>query len=146
MFASSRRTWAIGLLTLATVVAGCGNDSENNAEGEPAYDVELAEQNSSGQSGRVTVTEDGEQVKVVIELDGTGDVAQPAHIHTGSCDTLGDVAYPLSDVVDGRSETMLDTTIEELQDGVTADAGLAVNVHASADDADTYVACGELPD
>jgi Cu/Zn superoxide dismutase len=145
MIASGRRTWIIGLVTLATVVAACGNDSENDAEGEPAYDVELAEQNGSGQSGRVTLTRDGEQVRVVIELDGASDVAQPAHIHDGSCDTLGDVAYPLSDVVDGRSETTLNTTIEELQQGVTADAGLAVNVHASADDADTYVACGELP-
>jgi plastocyanin len=87
----------------------------------------------------------------------------PAHIHDGSCQTLGDVLFPLSDVVpngavqDGTldttsgtvgmeagapvaiSTTTVDVTIAEL-----LASPHAINIHKSNDEIGTYVACGNI--
>jgi hypothetical protein len=47
--------------------------------------------------------------------------------------------FPLQNVVDGASETTIDVTLDELFAG-----GLALNIHASPDDYETYTACIEL--
>jgi plastocyanin len=83
--------------------------------------------------------------------------AHPAHIHLGTCDALDpNPAFPLTDValapnasgdeVDGataipveRSVTTVDATLEDLRTG-----GYAINVHQSAEDIGTYIACGNL--
>ena len=82
------------------------------------------------------------------------DGPHPAHIHTGTCDTLGDVVVPLTDVMatdettrEGPesahpvtvSETMVDMPLQEIIDG-----GHAINVHLSAEEIDTYIACGDI--
>jgi plastocyanin len=78
----------------------------------------------------------------------------PAHIHSGTCDQLGDVVVPLTDVAttdeathEGpesahavkTSETMVDMPLQEIIDG-----GHAINVHLSADEIDVYIACGDI--
>jgi plastocyanin len=83
--------------------------------------------------------------------------AHPAHIHLGTCDALDpNPAFPLTDVAlapdasgeaaNGataipveRSVTTVDATVEDLRSG-----GYAINVHQSADDIGTYIACGDL--
>ena len=81
--------------------------------------------------------------------------AHPAHIHSGSCADLGDVVYPLTDItpVGGDTErtgaasaipvegstTVVDTPLQDLVDG-----DFAINVHLSADEIDTYIACGDI--
>jgi len=105
--------------------------------------ITLLEQNESGQSGTAVLTElDDSSVVVVLNLMG-GELtaAQPAHIHVGSCATLGAVQYPLSNVVDGSSETTLDMTMEEL---IASSETLAINVHKSAAESSVYTACGDL--
>lgn len=94
------------------------------------------------------------------------DVPRPAHIHTGTCDELGEVVYPLSEVtgvtiqgspvaspvvdqvaspevVQGEvvieSITTVDVSLDEL---VSSDH--AVNVHDSAENIQTYIACGNV--
>src|SRR5688500_1138685 len=79
----------------------------------------------------------------------------PAHIHTGTCSELGDVVAPLTDIahigdnaeragatsaipVKG-SVTVVDMPLQEIVDG-----GHAINVHLSADEIDTYIACGDI--
>ena len=93
----------------------------------------------------------------------TGSAAHPAHIHFGSCGELGEVFFPLSDVVpdslvqegslvstSGKigvetgapvaiSTSTIDVTIAELITGPHA-----INVHKSAEEIGTYVACGDL--
>ena len=80
---------------------------------------------------------------------------QPAHIHTGTCAELGDVVVPLTDVVvvgqdaeHGGSEsaipvkssyTEVDMPLQEIIDG-----GHAINVHLSAEEIGTYIACGDI--
>ncbi len=84
----------------------------------------------------------------------TAEEAHPAHIHSGTCDELGDVVYPLADVVTQTGEEMgatgghpvkvsevnhVDAPLQEIIDG-----GHAINVHLSAEEIDTYIACGNI--
>lgn len=103
--------------------------------------VNLADLNNSGQTGTATLEESNGKVMVTINLSG-GNFAQPqpAHIHTGSCPAPGGVKYPLTNVVNGKSETTLDTTLEALK----AASPLAINIHKSQAEQTVYTACGDL--
>jgi len=101
-------------------------------------------------------------------LDVTGQVAHPAHIHSGDCQNLGDIVFPLSDVgipASGEQDmgatpmaeaggaasgsemavpayvsiTQLDASIEDI-----LAAPHAINVHESAENIENYIACGEI--
>lgn len=103
--------------------------------------ISLTEQNGSGESGSVVLIEKDGKVTVTLDMTGTPlDVPQPAHIHSGSCPDVGAVAYPLTNVVNGKSETVLDTTFAKLD----AKLPLAINVHKSAAESKVYVSCGNL--
>src|SRR6478735_5347320 len=89
----------------------------------------------------------------------TAATAHPAHIHGGTCGVLGDILYPLNDLVPpgtgaataeaGQIESTSTTTIQ-LPDRPHNDfehfvaSGYALNVHASAEDIGTYIACGNI--
>ena len=94
------------------------------------------------QSGVAKLEENGGQVKVTLDLNQVSglDLPQPAHIHEGSCPDVGNVTYNLNDVVNGRSETTLNTTLSNL----SSQFPLGINVHQSAADINTYTACGDL--
>lgn len=103
--------------------------------------VVLSEQNDSGESGTATIRETNRQFVVNLRLTGApANVAQPAHIHTGSCQTLGTVKHPLTSPLNGQSTTTLNVTFEELM----AQLPLAINVHKSTTNAKVYVACGDV--
>ncbi|MCH7951570.1 hypothetical protein IH980_02430 [Patescibacteria group bacterium] len=103
--------------------------------------VELSEVNDSGQSGTATIEEVDGKVMVMLALEGPASaVPQPAHIHDGSCPGIGSVVYPLTNVVDGASETTLDIDMETLESGKP----LAVNVHKSAEEIAVFTSCGDL--
>lgn len=93
-----------------------------------------------------------------------GAAAHPAHIHSGTCEDLGDVVYPLADVahlsadatpaatpaasreggepgevVVAESTTILEVSLDEILGGEHA-----INVHESADNIQNYIACGDL--
>ena len=69
--------------------------------------VELAEQNASGQSGTATLSPGADgTVNVAIELSNPPADPQPAHIHEGTCGDLNpEPVFPLNNVVNGSSET-----------------------------------------
>ena len=101
--------------------------------------VTLDPQNNSGQSGTATITEVQGKAKVILNLTGEpSKVAEPAHIHTGSCANLGGVKYPLTDVGNGASQTTLSVSLAQL-----LSEPFAINVHKSAQDINVYVACGD---
>jgi thiol-disulfide isomerase/thioredoxin len=102
----------------------------------------LASQNNSGETGTVTFSEDESQkTKVVIEITGAPkEAVQPSHIHMGSCENIGNVKYPLTDVINGKSETILAISFDDLWKEVP----FAVNVHKSANESKIYVACNNV--
>lgn len=104
--------------------------------------VKLDELNTSGQKGEATITQTGTStVKVIVTITGKpSKVAMPSHIHVGTCPTPGDVKYPLANVDKGAAQTELPITLEQLTSGLP----LAINVHKSATDIKTYVACGDI--
>lgn len=130
----------VPLLALGLVLApGCGGDDEP-AAGETVQ-VELTEQNGSGQSGTATLEPAGDgMTRVVLELSNAPDNPQPVHIHSGTCEELGDVVYPLTNLQEGMSDTTVEASLDELQSG-----DFAVNAHESEENIQTYVACGDIP-
>lgn len=107
----------------------------------------------------------------VIEADAEVAIElRPVHIHAGTCDDLGDVVYPLSDLQSAASVPDPDAT-PELDLGATPDAAAAIgltglaaqsatevdvsledllaephaiNVHESAENIQNYIACGDI--
>ena len=103
--------------------------------------VSLLADSNSGQSGYAEITEKNGKAKVEIVLAGIPVPSkQPAHIHAGNRPNLGAVKYPLNDVVNGRSETMLGITFDQL----LSERPLGINVHKSATEMSISVASGNL--
>jgi len=129
--------WSTGVFN-QTPNGGQENEMEENKE---EVMMVLAEQNSSGQSGTATITETNGGVRVVVQVTGAlAEVAQPAHIHVNACANIGGVQYPLTSLVNGYSETMLDVSMADLRAGLP----LSLNVHKSVEEVSVYVACGDL--
>lgn len=106
-----------------------------------AATVVLKAENGSGESGKVALAGSGNKTTVTISLTGENTTGkQPAHIHVGPCPGVGAVKYPLSDVVLGKSITIVDAPLSVLTSG-----NLAINVHESAANIGRYVACGNIP-
>ena len=110
----------------------------NNVPGV-RWTTSLSALNSSGETGRATLIGVKNQTKVIIYVaDEPKGASQPAHIHSGSCPTPGAVVYPLTNVVNGNSVTVLDVKLADIQKTV---GPLAVNVHKSAAEITSYVSC-----
>ena len=103
--------------------------------------VTLDALNDSGQSGSATLIPEGKQTRVAIELSNApSGVAQPAHIHLGRCDNLDKAPkYPLEAVKGGRSVTVLPVSLDTILKERSA-----INIHKSAAEVQTYVACGNI--
>lgn len=103
--------------------------------------VTLGEQNKSGETGTVTLTESDGKTTVVVTVTGEPSGAvQPMHIHSGACPTPGAVVYPLTNLVNGTSTTTIMATLDQLK----AQFPLAINAHTSATQMSKYTACGDL--
>jgi len=82
------------------------------------------------------------------------DPPHPAHIHSGTCDNLGDIVAPLGDVTEltagesfGASTAVLvkeSETDVPLPLGDILSAPHAINVHESAEAIQNYIACGDI--
>jgi Cu/Zn superoxide dismutase len=134
----SRLITVFVVILAAYALVGCGGDDDEAAAEETT--VELAAVGDSGQTGTATLTPEGEQTRVVIVVDDPVSDSQPAHIHEGTCDDLNpDPEFGLPNVADGRSDTTVDTTLEDL-----TSEPYAINLHMSDDDLTTYTSCGNI--
>ncbi len=113
----------------------------NSYAAADTMDFQLNAQNNSGQSGTVTITKKSDaDITVSITLSNGTSTPQPAHIHKGTCATLDPKpAYPLTNVVNGKSETEVMVSMADLAKGE-----YAVNIHKSEAEVGTYVACADL--
>jgi hypothetical protein len=128
------------LLTINWGQKGAKMEKEDKKE-DKEISVTLFEQNQSGMKGEVEVEEKDGKVEVDLEVKGSpAGASHPAHVHLGSCTNLGEVKYPLNNVINGKSETKLNISFEEFN----KTQPMAVNVHKSSAEAAVYVACGDL--
>lgn len=91
------------------------------------------------QTGTIQITAMGNQTRVVIDAQPQG-ASQPAHIHVGSCPGVGAVAFPLTNVANGKSETTVNASWATIQA-----AQHSINIHRSPTEAAIYTACVNLP-
>lgn len=106
-----------------------------------AFTITLGAGRDADQNGFATLTAVGDKTQVDLNIKpGAAGVAQPAHIHEGSCPGVGAVKYPLTNVVDGKSTTVVNASLASLLTG-----GFSINAHKSAAEASIYVACGAIP-
>ncbi|HEY3067169.1 MAG TPA: hypothetical protein VGL09_15355 [Methylomirabilota bacterium] len=120
------------------VLAGC----KSGGGGGGPIEARLSPQSNSGETGTATLTKQGDtQTKVVLSVAGApSGSSQPVHIHKGTCASLDPKpAFPLSPLVNGKSETVVNASMDELTKG-----GYAINGHKSAQEVSTYVFCGNL--
>ena len=130
----------IGVLVLAVSFASIRAQEEEGAA-PGVVTVELKAVGDSGVSGQASLMPMGDKTMVSITLTGAPEgVAQPAHIHQGTCEKLGAPKYPLNAVENGKSETTIDAKVSDLATG-----DLAINVHKSEKEMSVYAACGEIP-
>jgi plastocyanin len=104
--------------------------------------VPMREQNNSKENGMAKITtQDGKVVVEISVANGPKDAPQPAHIHLGSCQELGDVKKPLTSLVNGTSRTIVeDMSLADILNGLP----MAINVHQSADKLNVYTSCGDI--
>jgi hypothetical protein len=97
--------------------------------------------NDSGESGTATLSQQSDGVKVVVALKNAPAAGQPTHIHIGTCGNIKAAPeYALVSLENGASTSVVKgVTIDQLLAG-----HYAINVHKSADDLGTYVACGDI--
>ncbi len=133
MTRATRRLALLGAMLVMGAVTGAAN----------ALTVELKPQSNSGESGSATLTDAGNgKTKVAVTVTGApAGVAQPMHIHKGTCAQLDPKpAYGLPSLTNGKSEATIDVPLKTLQS-----AKYAINGHKSAQEVSVYVYCGEIP-
>jgi hypothetical protein len=115
--------------------------SSTGASAQAPITVQLQPKGNSGVSGTATLTPQGKQTRVVVQLKGpASNVAQPAHFHSGTCDKLDPKPkFPLADLVNGTSTSVVSAPVSELASGK-----YTINVHKSAAEVKTSVACGNV--
>lgn len=128
---------SLSLAVIALSLSACASMSEN----KPTT-IKLNAQNDSGQSGTAVLTPmAGGKTEVTIKVaNPPSGVAQPAHVHEGTCENLNKAPkYSLTSVMNGTSTTVVNADI-----GTMMKTPHAINVHKSGPEAAVYVACGNI--
>jgi hypothetical protein len=89
-------------------------------------------------TGTATLTAQGSRTQVVLRVGATNP-EMLAHIHADACPGVGAVVFPLSNVVNGTSTTVIDAQL-----ATVLGQGRSINLHKSPQDAGLYVGCGNL--
>ncbi len=127
-------------LAIASALALSANAAFAPADAAKPLQVHLAAQNASGETGTVTML-DGPLGLIVHVRVNEMTLAQPAHIHKGTCAKLDPKpAYPLTTINDGQSQS----TVPGVTVAQVTGQPYAVNIHKSTKDVATYVACVNL--
>ena len=111
------------------------------SDSDASVTITLTALNDSGQDGTATLTARGSQTEVVVDIaPGAAGVAQPIHIHDGTCgDNLGGVAEALERLQGGKSTTLVGITLNTLLGG-----SFAINGHKSGPEVAVYITCGNI--
>jgi Cu/Zn superoxide dismutase len=131
------RKLIVGSVVALLALAGAGQVSAQTGLSQAT----LNEQNGSGESGTAVISDEFDLgTRVVVDLQNAPKGIQPIHIHLGTCDNIAPKpSFPLQNVVNGHSETLLPVAFAEIDKGV-----YLINVHTSPTRLEPYVACGAI--
>ena len=104
--------------------------------------LDLNEENASGQSGTATLTVQGDDTQVVLDISAGTLQSELVHIHVGPCDALGGVVYPLTSFVGGSGTST--TVLTGVGLAGLLKGNLAINSH-EAGNPGNYTTCGNIP-
>ena len=122
--------------------APSANVSAQDGASPLSVTVDLGPGRDGDQQGTATLTALGSQTSVSISITpGEAGVGQPVHIHEGMCPGVGAVAFPLTNIVDGTSTTVVDAALADLLSG-----NYSINVHKSQSEITLYTSCGNIPE
>lgn len=109
--------------------------------------VPLAAVGGSGVSGTATLTEDGGQTGVAVQLSGfQPNSAHSGHVHQGACDALGPPVAPLQDVAADASGAGTATSTVAVPASVAMNGQHVIAYHERAgEDIGAPVVCGAIP-
>ena len=129
---------------------GPGGGAAAGSKTESQATVTMTQQNGSNESGMATLSQTPDGLVVEMQLTPASDAPQPAHIHKGSCAKLDPMpAFGLTSVTkgtdsQGQPKGVSTTTLKSVTLAQLSAGQYAINVHKSAADAKTYVACGDI--
>lgn len=110
----------------------------------PAIAVDLAPVDSSlyNQAGTAILTQRNNQVVVTVTINQPSGVDnnQPININTGTCTNIGKIIFQLNNIVEGKSTTTLNTTLNRIEN----QKPLVISINRSNADTNIYTACGSL--
>lgn len=116
-------------------------NSTQNTDSAKEFAVYLKPMGNSKQTGSASLID--KNGKVIIGISTTGEpknVVQMANIYSGTCESLANVKYPLNNIVNGSSQTTLETTLLNLQNS----GQLAININKTQGDNKSSVSCANL--
>jgi hypothetical protein len=137
----SKRMRSIPWLAMVLLLAVAGRANAHEVK------VTLQPENNSGESGIVILTETDDDKKTQVDVTVTGQptgVAQPMHIHKGTCATLRSMPmamaeYGLPVLQGGKVTGVIDVPLDTLQGEPHA-----INGHKSAQSTQSAF-CGDIP-
>lgn len=112
-------------------------ETYKSSEAVKQLKVSLVPKNDSGQAGSALLKEELGKLKIIINTSNYPSGVQPVHIHSGSCLNLDKALYPLNSLEGGKSETLLNISLGELEGQLP----LAINIHK---DVSASAACGDI--
>jgi hypothetical protein len=132
----SRSVWIlVALGAMLWLATGCDRQFTESV-------VHLLEYDGSGQSGTATLARVNVRTKVVLDVEPgpPEDDPQPVHIHFGNCGpNLGELRFRLTDVVGGKSTTVVDINLADMASGNNI-----ITLHKSYENKSIFTACGDI--
>ncbi|MBL7763243.1 MAG: hypothetical protein JNL23_07425 [Chitinophagaceae bacterium] len=142
---------------LAVVIYSCNKDDDGTNDNIRSKEYTLAAVNSSGVSGKVTITENTDKsFNVLVNIDNSvKDTVHPLHIHNGSVNVPGNIAIPLSSITGTggaaqsltsniNSVTWPDSTVHVITYDSIIQYNGYLNVHYSAYRMDSLISQGNI--
>lgn len=128
---------SLSVAVVALTLGACASMSDN----KPTT-IKLNAQNDSGQAGTAILTPiAGGKTEITVKVaNPPAGVAQPVHVHEGTCANINKAPkYGLTSVMNGTSTTVIDASVATLMK-----TPHAINAHKSGPEAAIYVACGDI--
>jgi hypothetical protein len=103
--------------------------------------IPMHAKNGSQEDGTAVLTQVTDGVRVIVTLANAPDIAQPTHIHIGTCANINKAPeYGLVDTEKGHGDSIVrGIKLTDLLKGT-----YAINVHKSGFDLGTYASCGDI--